>query len=114
MCAMSRWKGSRLVRFENRPETSSRRIKSILEKKIGGMGYLSSPLEPLEIAKNSVFWAKSRGSKGGKGASHHPQKISGILLALLEDIFGRFSNLTNLEPFHLDIAHIYRGILGQK
>ena len=109
MCAMSRWKGSRLVRFENRPETSSRRIKSILEKKIGGMGYLSSPLEPLEIAKNSVFWAKSRGSKGGKGASHHPKKISGILLALLEDIFGRFSNLTNLEPFHLDQGYGEKG-----
>ena len=105
MCAMSRWKGSRLVRFENRPETSSRRIKSILEKKIGGMGYLSSPLEPLEIAKNSVSWAKSRGSR---------EKISGIVLALLENVVRQFSNVTPLEPFHLDIAQIYRGISGQK
>ena len=78
------------------------------------MGYLSSPLEPLEIAKNSVFWAKSRGSKGGKGASHHPKKISEILLALLENVFGQFSNVTPLEPFHLDIAQIFRGISGQK
>ena len=64
---MSRWKGSRLVRFENRPETSS---KKYLRKKNWGKGYLSSPLEPLEIAKNSVFWAKSRGSKGG--GKEHP------------------------------------------
>ena len=79
------------------------------------MGYLSSPLEPLEIAKNSVFWAKSRGSRGGgQGASNHPKNISGILLALLENVFGQFSNVTPLEPFHLDIAQIYRGISGQK
>ena len=78
------------------------------------MGYLSSPLEPLEIAKNNVFWAKSRGSREGEGASHHPKKLSGILLALLENIYGKFSNVTPLEPFNLDIAQIYRGISGQK
>ena len=114
MCAMSRWKGSRLVRFENRPETSSRRIKSILEKKIGGMGYLSSPLEPLEIAKNSVFWARLKASRGER---KHPTPqffFSMILFNLLQHVFGRFSNPTTLETFHLDIAHIYRGISGQK
>ena len=77
------------------------------------MGYLSSPLEPLEIAKIVYFGQNLGVLRGGRSISP-PQKISGILLALLQDIFGRFSNLTNLEPFHLDIAHIYRGISGQK
>ena len=92
----------------------SRRLKSILEKKIGGVGCLPSPLEPLEFAKNSEFWARLKASRGER--KHPPLQFlfSMVLFNLLQHVFGRFSNLTTLETFHLDIAHIYRGISGQK
>ena len=48
------------------------------------------------------------------GLSYPSHFFSKILLNLLEHVFGRFSNLTTLKTFHMDIAHIYRGILGQK
>lgn len=43
-----------------------------------------------------------------------PQFFFWIHLTLLEYLFWRFSNITPLEPFHLDIAHFSRGILGKK
>ena len=58
------WKVSKVVRLENRQKTCCRRLKSILEKKIGGVGCLPSPLEPLEFAKNSEFWARLKASRG--------------------------------------------------
>ena len=54
------------------------------------MGYLSSLLEPLEIAKNSVFWAKSRGTKRGKGASHHPKKYLEYFWPFWKTFLGSF------------------------
>ena len=80
----------------------------------GGGMLLSPPLEPLDFAQNTLFLAISNGSRGEERYPIPPIFFSKILLILLEDVSGRFSNLTNLEPFHLDIAHIYRGISGQK
>ena len=114
MCAMSRWKGSRLVRLENRPKMSSRRAKSIPDIFLGWWDAPFPPLEPLDFAQNTLFLAISNGSRGEERYPIPPIFFSKILLILLEDVSGRFSNLTNLEPFHLDIAHIYRGISGQK
>ena len=80
----------------------------------GGGMLFSPPLEPLDFAQNRLFLAISNGSRGEERYSIPPIFFSKILLILLEDVSGQFSNLTNLEPFHLDIAHIYRGISGQK
>ena len=114
MCAMSRWKVSKVVRLENRPKTCCRWLKSIIEKKIGGWDASSPPLDAFNLAQNSLFLANSKGSRGEGRHPTPPIFFSKILFNLLQHVFGRFSNLTTLETFHMDIAHIYRGISGQK
>jgi len=79
------------------------------------MGCLPSPLEPLEFAKNSEFWAELKASRGER--KHPPPPpifFSKIIFIFQEDVFGWFFNLTTIDTFYLDIAHIYRGISGQK
>ena len=77
--------------------------------------HVPAPLPPRthRICRKSEFWAKL---KAPRRVSIPPTPIffSKILFNLLEHIFGRFSNLTTFETFHMDIAHIYRGISGQK
>ena len=75
---------------------------------------LPLPLEAFNLAQNSLFLANSKGSRGEGRHPTPPIFFSKILFNLLQHVFGRFSNLTTLETFHLDIAHIYRGISGQK
>ena len=60
-------------------------------------------LEPLDFAQNTLFLANSNVSKERGGIPSH-KFFSNILLILLEDVFGWFSKLTNLEPFRLEIA----------
>ena len=103
-----------IVQFAYRPKMSSRRAKSIPDIFLGWWDAPFPPLEPLDFAQNTLFLAISNGSRGEERYPIPPIFFSKILLILLEDVSGRFSNLTNLEPFHLDIAHIYRGISGQK
>ena len=78
------------------------------------MGPLLFPLEPSDFAKNGVFWAKSKSSRGGGWGPPANFFFPEILLTLLEHVFGRFSNITPSEPLSLDIAHFYNGISGQK
>ena len=51
-------------------KTAQKRVlegsSSILKKKLE-VGPLPSPLEPPDFAKNGVFWAKSKSSRGGGG-----------------------------------------------
>ena len=51
-------------------------------------------------------------ARGGGGESRlllipHKKKF-------LDHDFGQFSNITPLEPFHLDIEHFYKGISSKK
>ena len=62
------------------------------------MGYLSSPLEPLEIAKNSVFWAKSRGSRGGD--KEHPTTLKKISAILSKCQFNKLKILDKISKEH--------------
>ena len=103
MCAMSRWKGSRLVRLENRPKMSSRRAKSIPDIFLGWWDAPFPPLEPLDFAQNTLFLAISNGSRGEERYLIPSILFSMILFILLEDVSGWFSNKINLEPFHLDM-----------
>ena len=74
------------------------------------------PLPPrtLRICQKQSILGKFEGFQGGEEASPPPIFFSQILFNLLQHVFGRFSNLTTLETFHMDIAHIYRGISGLK
>ena len=75
MCAMSRWKGSRLVMLENRPKTSFRRIKSILEKKRGGWDTSPPPQNHQKLPK-IVYFGQSLGVLGvGKEHPTTPKNI---------------------------------------
>ena len=72
----------------------------------GGGMLLSPPQNPQILPKIHYFWQFLM-VLGGRRGIPSPIFFSKILLILLEDVFGRFSNLTNLEPFHLDIEHIF-------
>ena len=79
-----------------------------------GVGCLPSPLEHLHFAQYMLFWAKLRGPWREGRHPDPPQKNSLLLMTLLEHVFGAFFHINPLEPFHLGIAHFYRGISSQK
>ena len=93
--------------WENAQETCSRRVIKYQRIFLGGLGCLPCPLEHLHFAilgKIKVFW------EGGESTP----KNSLILITFLEHVFGAFSHINPSEPFHLGIAHFYRGISSQK
>ena len=75
---------------------SSRRAKSIPDIFLGWWDAPFPPLEPLDFAQNTLFLAISNGSRGEERYPIPPIFFSKILLILLEDVSGRFSNLTIL------------------
>ena len=56
---------------------------------------------------------KIKGPLEGGEASQPPKKNSLMLITLLEHVFWAFSHINPSEPFHLGIAHFYRGISSQ-
>ena len=90
--------------WKTAPEMFSRKAKSIPDIFFGWWDASSPPHHGTDRVQKNTLFLQIRLVLGGRGGIPF---FSKILLILLEDAFGRFSNLINLEPFHLGIAHIY-------
>ena len=88
------------------PKTCSQRVLG------GGMPPLS--LWAPTFCSIYAILGKIKGPLEGGEASQPPKKNSLLLMTLLEHVFGAFFHINPLEPFHLGIAHFYRGISSQK